>query len=162
MLRVTDILPARETLVEGDFHIPLVIEWPTGREGYSFSLGLAGDDGGHIELDVDETSGSVRRFVVLTELPRDEALAESSAPTFEGHLVIDPELYAHAVSEFMKVTFRTRLRWRDLGDRYLVQMTPAPVSRYITAGDVRIGLSERNLLTTLSAPKPDRDKGLSI
>lgn len=162
MLKIKEIAPEQENLVEGDHSIPLAIEWPTGRSGNVFGLGLEGSDGGDVELDVDDDTGSVRRFVVLIVPPSDETLTEPSAPSLGGHVIVDPALFADDVTTWMKTNFGTRLRWRDLGDRYLVQLLPAPASRYVTSGSVRIGLTDDNLLATLSAPKPDLDKGLSI
>lgn len=158
MLRIKDVVTARETVVEGEYYIDLSIRWPTDHRGYAFTFLLEGDDGGYVEFMVDADNGSLRSVVVLILPPVDASLSEPPAPSREGHLVVHPGLAPYIRDTNM--SFTTHLRWHDLGDRYLMQLFSEPVTHYVVSGDVRFGLTADDRLATLSAPKPDIEKGM--
>jgi hypothetical protein len=87
MIKLAGSAPCSGVTVENDPWIPLKITWlprPSGRPLY---LRLSGENGGEVELKVDEVSGCLVQMIVIDDPPTAPPPIENVAPSFPESLV---------------------------------------------------------------------------
>lgn len=133
---------------ESDEWIPLKVSWRLRRTGQPLYLRVSGNAGGEVELKVDRTSGALLQALVID--PAMPAAAPTATPALTSRTsqtaVLDRSLWDDR-SSVVKLT--ADLAFAQAPESAELSFSPRPATRYLSADDVTIGVSDESTLVSI-------------
>lgn len=162
MIKVVGHSPCAAAQIQADPWIPLMVNWQLeGRSGL-LNLYIQGNDGGYVEMRVDERSGALVELVVIEAPP--EAAQRFPVPEDSknlGTVVLDREMWEwrvtpdYAEPAKRDVSILQHLAWSTQGDNVFLQFGDSQASWFVGSGDTKFAISESGELVCMAVRRPE-------